>query len=66
MSEKKSAAFRRGIIVFAALMVLTIIEYFIGIANLGLVPLMLTALIKAALIVTYFMHIARLWREESH
>ena len=67
MSEKKSAAVRRGIIVFIALMVLTIVEYFVSVGlDSNLVLLFLIALVKAALIVTYFMHISRLWREESH
>ena len=65
--ERKAAAQRTGVIIFAVLMVLTIVEYFIGaVENPSLVLLFIVALVKAALIVQFFMHIARLWREESH
>lgn len=65
--ENKARAFRRGAITFVALTVLTIIEYFIGIQPTGfIVFLFIIALVKAALIVQVFMHIARLWRGEVH
>jgi cytochrome c oxidase subunit IV len=52
---------------FVALMVLTILEFGVAIALRGsIIPLFLIALIKAAMIVWVFMHIYRLWREESH
>lgn len=67
MSEGKAKAFRTGTIVFWVLMALTIGEYFIGITpNPSIVLLFIVALIKATLIVQIFMHIARLWHEESH
>lgn len=66
MNDRKKAAFRLGVIVFVALLVLTVIEWYVSLALEGMVLLFILALIKAALIVTYFMHIARLWREESH
>ena len=67
MSEGKSKALRRGLWTFLALMVLTIVEFFVAIAlNGSTIPLFLIALVKAALIVWVFMHIYRLWREESH
>lgn len=65
--ERKAAAQRTGVIIFAVLMVLTIVEYFIGaVENPSLVLLFIVALVKAALIVQFFMHVARVWREESH
>ena len=65
MEDKKTAALRIGTYVFIALAVLTIAEYFI--ANLGsTVLLLIIALLKAAAIVYFFMHVTRLWREESH
>ena len=65
--ETKAAAQRTGVIIFVVLMVLTIIEFFVGaVENPSLVLLFILALVKAALIVQFFMHIARLWREESH
>lgn len=66
-SEKKAAAARTGYIIFLALAVLTIGEYFVAQMSIPLtVPLFIIALLKAALIVNYFMHVYRLWREESH
>lgn len=66
MNEAKAAAYRRGMFVFIALAILTIIEYFVGVALNSAVLLFILALLKAALIVQYFMHIYRLWREEAH
>jgi heme/copper-type cytochrome/quinol oxidase subunit 4 len=58
---------RYGWIIFIALLVLTLVEYFLGIQeNASTVALFIVALIKAALIVYFFMHIYRLWREENH
>ena len=67
MNDKKAAAFRQGIYVAVALAVLTATEFWIANAlNGAAVPLLLGALVKAALVVYYFMHIYRLWREEKH
>ncbi len=61
----KKAAQRIGIVVFTVLMILTLVEF--GVANLNsVVGLFIIMLIKSALIVYYFMHVYRLWREESH
>ena len=66
-SESYKKDWRIGWIIFIALLVLTIVEYFIGIQeNASAVALMIVALIKATLIVYFFMHVFRLWREESH
>lgn len=65
MTDKKSI-YRLGIIVFLALAVLTGVEFWVSNALNSAVLLLIIALIKAALIVQYYMHIARLWREESH
>lgn len=62
----KSAAFRLIFLVFVALAVLTGIEYFVSITIGSTVFLVLIALIKAGLIVQFYMHIYRLWREEEH
>ncbi len=53
MSERKSAAYRLGLITLVILAVLTIVEFFV-------------ALYVGSIIVQNFMHIARLWRQESH
>ena len=67
MSEVKASAQRTGLYVFLALLVLTIAESIIGgLENPITVLLLIIALVKAALIVYFFMHVYRLWREESH
>lgn len=67
MNDKKKAGYRQGLYVFLALVVLTAIEIVIAVyLDNPAVPLIIVALIKAGLIVQYFMHIYRLWREESH
>jgi heme/copper-type cytochrome/quinol oxidase subunit 4 len=66
MKEKKAAAFRQGIAVLVALAILTGIEYWVSIATGSVVFLFILALAKAGLILNYFMHMAKLWREEAH
>ncbi len=67
MSELKASAQRTGLYVFLTLLVLTVAESIIGgLATPITVLLIIIALVKAALIVYFFMHVYRLWREESH
>lgn len=66
MSERKSAAYRLGLITLVILAVLTIVEFFVAVYVQSLVLLFIIAVVKAAIIVQNFMHIARLWRQESH
>lgn len=66
MNDKKAAAYRLGYITLAILAVLTVIEFAVTIYLGSLVLLFIFAVIKAAVIVQNFMHITRLWREESH
>ena len=66
MSENKAKAYRRGTIVFLVLLLLTAVEFYVGIALNSTALLLIMALLKAALIVYVFMHVYRLWREESH
>jgi len=65
MDNKKSAALMQGVFVFIALAVLTVIEYFVGVSTdlVGLIFVLL--LIKAALVVYFFMHISRLFSSEE-
>jgi len=67
VEDKKREAYRLGLITLGILAVLTAVEYLIAI-NLAspAVWLIIIALIKTGSIVQNFMHIARLWREESH
>lgn len=70
MKERKSDLSNeqgRGWKVFIALAVLTAIEFGISIGLTNPLPaLTAIALIKAWLIITYFMHIPQLWRKEAH
>ncbi|MBX7251259.1 MAG: hypothetical protein K1X50_04690 [Candidatus Promineofilum sp.] len=66
INERKAAAYRLGLITLLILAVLTAVEYFVSVYTGSLILLLIIALIKAAIIVNNFMHITRLWREESH
>ena len=63
----KKAAYRQILIVFIVLVVLTAVEFFVAL-NLDnpTVLLFIIALVKAGLVVQFFMHIYRLWRGEEH
>ena len=53
---------RRGVIVFAALALLTLAEYAVAVGLNGNVPLLaVVALAKAGLIVWYYMHIKQVF-----
>ena len=66
LSAKRKTGFRTGVVVLIGLAVLTLIEFFV--AALGSAALMFVIIIlKAALIMYYFMHIVNVWRtEEAH
>ncbi len=66
MNDKKAAAYRLGWITLVILAVLTAVEFALSVYFGSLVFLFIVAVIKAAVIVQNFMHITRLWREESH
>lgn len=66
MNEKKAAAYRLGVMTLLILGVLTIVEFVAAVYLQSLILLFIVALVKAVVIVQNFMHIARLWREESH
>ena len=66
LTAKRKAGFRTGIVVLVGLAALTLVEFFL--AALGSVALMFVIMIlKAALIMYFFMHIVNVWRtEEAH
>jgi len=67
MEAKKKAAFRLGIYVLIGLALLTGIEYYIAwVSPTALTILFVIALLKAAAIIQYFMHVTSLWSEEEH
>lgn len=65
VSSQKGAQ-RMGINIFIVLMVLTVLEFIFSVYINSIVALLIIMIIKAALIVYYFMHVYRVWREESH
>lgn len=64
--KEKSAAYRRGFLVFVALAALTALEFWVATAAGGSVAfLFITALVKAGLIIQYYMHLEGVWSEEG-
>lgn len=66
MEDRKAADFRQIYTIFLVLVVLTVAEFIVSVTLASTVLLLLIALAKAALIVHFFMHLYRLWREEEH
>ncbi|GAP05469.1 MAG TPA: hypothetical protein DEQ80_11410 [Anaerolinea thermolimosa] len=64
-SPSRPDELRRGVLVFVFLAILTAIEYFIGTHELPVILLWVIALIKAGLVIWYFMHLKRAFREEG-
>ena len=59
-------ALRTGWIVFLVLAVLTAVEFLVAVTvTTNLPALLVMALMKAGLIMYYFMHLLRVWREEE-
>ncbi len=52
---------KRGVFVFIALLVLTAIEYFLGIRQVPQILLWVIAIVKALLVLQFFMHFNRLF-----
>ena len=66
MKDKK-ATYRQILIVIIVLAVLTAIEFAVALSlDNATVPLFIIAVVKAGLVVQFFMHIYRLWRGEEH
>jgi cytochrome c oxidase subunit 3 len=63
-TQDKSSALAQGATIFVFLAVLTGLEYFVAIAIASVVMLAVIALIKAGLVVYYYMHIYKLNQEE--
>ncbi|MFC2023370.1 cytochrome C oxidase subunit IV family protein [Chloroflexota bacterium] len=64
----RTAAYRQGAVVLAGLGVLTAVEFWVAIALSGSAAfLFVIALVKAGVIVQYYMHLNRAWGgEETH
>ena len=65
MENKKMSEIRRGVLVFLALAVLTAVEFIIGTREAPTIFLWVIAILKAALVLVYFMHITRLSGSEG-
>jgi len=59
----KSSAFNQGVLIFVYLAVLTVLEYFIAVTFQAVSILVVVAIIKAALVMYYYMHIYKLNEE---
>jgi heme/copper-type cytochrome/quinol oxidase subunit 4 len=57
----KMNALTRGIVIFAVLAVITIIEYVIGVREAPVAVMAILALLKAGLVAWYFMHVGRVF-----
>lgn len=48
------------------LAVLTLVEFILALNSNSLAGLMILALLKAVIVLNYFMHMYRLWRDDDH
>jgi len=64
-TQDKSTAMRQGVLIFIYLAVLTALEYFIAVAFDAVPLLVVVALVKAGLVVYYYMHIYRLNEDDG-
>jgi len=58
---KKAAELRQGVMLLVVLAVLTAVEYILAIATGLWLLLVVIALVKAALVIQYFMHLPRVF-----
>lgn len=61
----RRGAYRRGLFVFIGLAALTAIEFGIALWTGSVIFLFLIALVKAGLILQYYMHLGKVWGEEE-
>ncbi|GAB4423435.1 MAG: hypothetical protein Kow002_12970 [Anaerolineales bacterium] len=61
----KKTALGQGVIIFIFLAVLTVLEYFIAVAMDAITLLVIVALVKAGLVVYYYMHIYKLGAQDE-
>ena len=65
MDNRKSAALRQGVFVFITLAVLTAAEYWIGVSTDKAALIFVLFLIKATLVINFYMHVSRLFSPEE-
>lgn len=61
----KAAELRRGVVVMVVLAVLTLVEYLLAVMLNLWVALAVIALVKAAIVINYYMHLPRVFHEEG-
>lgn len=59
--KSKSIAFMKGFLVLLALALFTAVEYWMGISEVPAVFIWVVGLVKAGLVVWFFMHISRVF-----
>jgi cytochrome c oxidase subunit 3 len=64
-TQDKASILRQGVIVFIYLAVLTLLEYFVAVAMDAVLLLVVVAVVKAGLVLWYFMHIYRLNQDDE-
>lgn len=64
-THDKSSALRQGVLIFVYLTVLTLLEYFVAVAIGATSILVVVAIIKAALVMYYYMHVYKLNAENQ-
>jgi hypothetical protein len=65
MEQKKKSALQQGMTVLIGLAVLTAVEYSISLIEFSTIALFVVSLIKAGLIMNYFMQVSSLWSQEG-
>lgn len=65
MEQKKRSALQQGISVLIGLAVLTAVEYAISLLEFSTIALFVIGLMKAGLIMNYFMQVTSLWSQEG-
>lgn len=66
LQARRSAVYRLGVMVLIGLAILTGVEFGVAVTLSSLVALVIIGLIKAGVIIQYFMHVSSLWAEEGH
>ncbi|HWQ04904.1 MAG TPA: cytochrome C oxidase subunit IV family protein [Longilinea sp.] len=64
-TTRKGLALRRGVIVFLALAVLTAVEFVAARSGVPSAILWIIAILKAALVINFFMHLSRLFQPDE-
>jgi cytochrome c oxidase subunit IV len=65
METKKKSALQQGVMVFIGLALLTAVEYGVSLIEFSTIALIIISLMKAGLIMNYFMHVSSLWSQEG-